>query len=242
MSVKTRFIWKWPRQGVGQSAQEAHSGQPEAAAQALASRSPTPDLAVPSATAPAQPALDTDMTLPWYEPQDQLQPLTAATAGNVTDHTQANEPLHGNNTLLPDTQVTDMPHVATVQAMEPTQIAQLPDAPSSPPTSSKLASAAAQAMTGAHTTQASGLPSSVGFATSMPSLALPDDSAPPKQHAAAATQQKGRTLHGNLHIIGFPAICLVCIYSGRRMVMALMPCYATLRMVSLNLHIQVPSS
>ena len=193
-------------QDAGQSANETRLAEAKAPAQVLPSRSPTPDLAVPSA--PAQHPLDTDMTLPWDEPLDQPQPpdqprLSTAppagnpsTAGNMPDPTQANEPA---DLMLPDTQATDVPEEGvanggTTLALEPTQIAQLPDeGPSSPPMASKLASAAAEAMTGAEATQASGLPASGATATSMPSLALPVNSAAgPSQQAGVTDQHPGR--------------------------------------------------
>ena len=90
---------------------------------------------------------------------------------------------------------------------EPTQLA-LPLGPSSgpvgtssgPPAGTALASAAAQAMTGAQPTQASLLPSSAGFSTGMPSLAPVNDppaavasatSAPGAEAAASAGQTAG---------------------------------------------------
>ena len=137
------------------------------------------------------------MTLPWDDPMEQPQPFaapppgTAATADNIADPTQANEPNFNNADDLPDTQVTDVPnedamHMAPTLAMEPTQIAELPGAPCSPLTATRLASAAAEAMTGAQATQALGLPASAGFATSMPSLALPPNPTVPSQAGAPA--------------------------------------------------------
>jgi hypothetical protein len=90
---------------------------------------------------------------------------------------------------------------------EPTQLA-LPVGPSSGPVGTSsgpqagtaLASAAAQAMTGAQPTQASLLPSSAGFSTGMPSLAPVNDppaavasaaSAPGSEAAASAGQTAG---------------------------------------------------
>ena len=111
---------------------------------------------------------------------------------------QAEQPVTAS-VLLPDTQANDLPHLpaeaqvephaapfaeptqvlgAPTQLLgEPTQLA-LPVGPVSAASSARtgsqegtaLASAAAQAMTGAHPSQASLLPSSAGFPTVMPSL------------------------------------------------------------------------
>lgn len=137
------------------------------------------------------------MTLPWDEPMEQPQaftahpPSSAATGDNTADPTQADEPNFNNADHLPDTQVTDAPqedaaNIAPTLAMEPTQIAEAPGAPCSPLTATRLASAAAEAMTGAQATQALGLPASAGFGTSMPSLALPTNPTVPSQAAAPA--------------------------------------------------------
>lgn len=80
-------------------------------------------------------------------------------------------------------------------AGEPTQLA-FPPSPSSSPVGTSsgpqagtaLASAAAQAMTGAQPTQASILPSSAGFSTGMPSLAALND---PPAAVASATSAPG---------------------------------------------------
>ncbi len=104
----------------------------------------------------------------------------------------------------PPAQTSGPPHVPVA---EPTQLA-LPLGPSSgpvgtssgPPAGTALASAAAQAMTGAQPTQASLLPSSAGFSTGMPSLAPVNDppaavasatSAPGAEAAASAGQTAG---------------------------------------------------
>ena len=78
---------------------------------------------------------------------------------------------------------------------EPTQlalpadpVAAAPTAPSGSQAGSALASAAAQAMTGAHPSQASLLPSSGGFPAAMPSLAQPQP-APSKSPAGSALAQ-----------------------------------------------------
>ena len=121
---------------------------------------------------------------------------------------QAEQPLPAD-TILPDTQANNMATdlqadaVAGLQSTsfaeptqlvgaptqlmgEPTQLAlpvgPLTAAPVALPGSqagTALASAAAQAMTGAHPSQASALPSSAGFLTAMPSLAQPHPSSQP---------------------------------------------------------------
>lgn len=76
---------------------------------------------------------------------------------------------------------------------EPTQLA-VPAAPSAQPGSqagTALASAAAQAMTGAHPSQASVLPSSGGFPTAMPSLADPPPAPAPSPAGSALAQNSG---------------------------------------------------
>ncbi len=99
----------------------------------------------------------------------------------------------------PPAQTSGPPHVPVAEPTqlvgEPTQLA-LPLGPSSgpvgtssgPPAGTALASAAAQAMTGAQPTQASLLPSSAGFSTGMPSLAPVND---PPAAAASATSAPG---------------------------------------------------
>ena len=111
----------------------------------------------------------------------------------------------------PPAQTSGSPHAPVAEPTqlvgEPTQLA-FPLGPSSGPVGTSsgpqagtaLASAAAQAMTGAQPTQASLLPSSAGFSTGMPSLAPVNDppaavasatSAPGSQAAAGAGETAG---------------------------------------------------
>lgn len=83
---------------------------------------------------------------------------------------------------------------------EPTQVAvpahPVAAAPRAQPGSqagTALASAAAQAMTGAHPSQASALPSSGGFPTAMPSLAHPPPAPAPSPAGSALAQDSGPT-------------------------------------------------
>ena len=81
---------------------------------------------------------------------------------------------------------------------EPTQLAMPADPVAAASTAAQgsqagtaLASAAAQAMTGAHPSQASLLPSSGGFPTAMPSLALPQPAPGPSPAGSALAQNSG---------------------------------------------------
>lgn len=186
-----------------------------------------------SAQAPSGPAAftDNDMTLPWDDlPNDQqgLFPTGSAaqgsdaalnTASRVSEASPEPEKPAMETTVLPETQVNDLPNDLPVNIgspelpsgpqdiafAEPTQVVSAPThlkgeptqligeptqlalpahpvavAPAALPGShsgTALASAAAQAMTGAHPSQASALPASGGFPTAMPSLALPQAAA-----------------------------------------------------------------
>lgn len=109
---------------------------------------------------------------------------------------------HQDSAFAEPTQPADAPtHLLgepTQLVEEPTQLALPADpvaaAPTAPPGSqagTALASAAAQAMTGAHPSQASVLTSSGGFPTAMPSLAQPQPAPGPSPAGSAFAQNSG---------------------------------------------------
>lgn len=204
MDIAANIAWRTCAcmQAGQQPAQQPLTDQQASQPQALPSRSPTPDVAAPAAAAPPPALLDNDMTLPWNDPPHQGDSPDNSSLLEDIDPTQANEPMQDDDLELPDTQATAMnlpagpPRRGAV--MEPTQLLQQPtqlarplappsDPSSSPAGASKLASAAAQALSGAQPTQASGLLASAAFPASTPSVAMPGAAQQTVPTAAAST-------------------------------------------------------